>query len=1300
MNSASLLKMIFEGAAGNVLVISAKGDTEIDLSDIPDDVSGEAAEIDMVLDGLCYGVRIDTPENATFQLVNGAKTLNVVLFEEPVAEDTVPIECMVDIPLVSSSWEYVEGTGVFCTFEEVFGVSGGVTNSDMEVGNAEDLVEDASVGGGMPASAGSDPDAEATGIEEHDGNVHAEQEESSDPACVNADGAGEDGGPTTPSGVPSEPNSGSGNGVQDTSAYVEFNHADLRGIATPAFNDFMSQTATLSLGEVWGMHDRRNTPDDHWAQVEMPWGDWLRGGAGTKNTPAWGFSWHPVGKNKEGACIVLGSSVAKSRKAKAMEYMYAMGLDVDSGATLDDVLVKIEKLGLLCLVYTSYNHGKTGLQLKRDDVLRKLQISHDPSLMDIKRYLTQFDKNRYEGDFIDRVTILHSKKQVKDGVVIELDTPPLEKFRLIFPLETPVKLVDLAGTHEGALTVWEDKITGLARSLLKVNFDTSCTDPGRVFYTARHPKDAEDWYCAIIQGDPLKFEDVPTYKKALYARERGSEGLNAFERAGGVGDTDMPPQVSSPKGLDLNSWHSKYKERFLLADLLEATCPDKLRLTGSEPQGLVTIECPFESFHSSEGGSATMAGNALDTTQGFWTIFCHHSGCQGRHKLEFLNEMLVSHWFDEELLTDRDAGFILPPSDQDDEDEEEVAEEPETASEEPEIPLTWEEQAQRFTKQSTQEEIEKFMKKVWRSGPDMTVRANVIAALVKATNLLKKDLTKIWDGFEKAKKEREAKKNAAEAPDELGVVISELDFEKLCTYGLRRIKDANAVTPTIFHYMENLCLIRENSEGHARMKFLDKDGFSHHLNNVARYLKKVGEDKATIGVSAPDDVVKYLFAGDYGTYPELRGLVSTPTYTRTGARLDVPGYDWDSRLYYNPDQNLVVRSVNDVPTTEEVQEAKRLLIQEVLADFPLGGFSRSQIEELCLGEDAEGIPAVANVIAMILLPFLREMVVGPTPGHAIRKSTPGTGASLLTDVFSIIASGRPTPALALPTNKDEMSKTLTSVLSNGQNIVFFDNVNHSMDSGELASAMTAPTYQARLLGKSQTIEVDVRCVWVFSGNNISASKELLRRFVSCELDANMANPELRTEFRHKDIRGWATEHRGLLVWACLTLIQNFVAKGMPKQNEEVLASYENWSRVVGGVLKEAGIKGFLKNRSELLEAADDDSDDEMMTLLEMWWSAFKTKEIHLKGRDKTVGLIDQILMEEIPLSIRKTRSSDGDETYLPSTVAKYLSKFKDRMFKLEDGTEVSPKKLAKRTKDGHLWQLVSSKAAPKSNVGA
>jgi hypothetical protein len=63
------------------------------------------------------------------------------------------------------------------------------------------------------------------------------------------------------------------------------------------------------------------------------------------------------------------------------------------------------------------------------------------------------------------------------------------------------------------------------------------------------------------------------------------------------------------------------------------------------------------------------------------------------------------------------------------------------------------------------------------------------------------------------------------------------------------------------------------------------------------------------------------------------------------------------------------------------------------------------------------------------------------------------------------------------------------------------------------------------------------------------------------------------------------ENRPSLIAACLTLIQAWVAQGMPKaQPVCMLGSFEDWCYSMAGIMKVIGVDGFLANRLEDLEA--------------------------------------------------------------------------------------------------------------------
>lgn len=1004
-----------------------------------------------------------------------------------------------------------------------------------------------------------------------------------------------------------------GTGSREILASPELiNDAEILGTEPEGFAEFLGREATLLVGEMWGARDRRNTQDEDWKSPTMSWHQWIEGGAGNGNAPAWGFSRHPAGKNKAGPCIVLGSSVGGARKAKAMDTMFAMGLDIDSGAKLDDVLADIEEKGLLCIVYTSYNNGTSGLELKRDEVLRKLKITRDPTEGEVKQYLREFDKNRYEEPFIASCAISAQKKQTTEGVKIILDTPPLEKFRLIFPLETPVKLIDLADTQQASLDLWEDKITGLAQNTLGIHFDTSCSDPSRLFYTARHPKGSDDWYAAVVMGTPLKFDDVKPMKKSVYTSNRE---VNAFTMAADMSGDERPPMALTPSGKSLNDWHTRYKGRFMLADLMETLCPDRVRNVGGEAQGHVHTECPFEHEHSSEGGTATMAVNAIDAQNEYWTWFCHHDSCQGRHKLQHIEEALRQGWFEEDALTE-DAGFLL-------EGDDDVIGEL-TVDQRKERAKVAADDATQINQDSTQEEIENFCRLQIKAGADLTAKNNLVAQIATQTNYTKSEVKKLWAGV--AKETRKVKKVS-------GCLITEAAPDQ-SEYARRAIKDANDADPNLFSYMDEVAIVRR-----GRLRSLDRPGRRHALSKVTKFQKVKDDDLQHI--YPPHDVVDDVFSSDLtDVLLPLTGVVDTPFFAHDGTLVTENGYHAGTEIYL--DSELALDRVSDAPSDEEVRDSVLLIVEEVLADFPLAGLTRQQIVEQTL--TPSGVPAVANTLAMIMLPFARQMIHGPTPGHIINKPSPGTGAGFLVDVCTTIGSGMPAPALAMLPKKEEFPKTLSAALLDGEQTIFFDNINHQMDSPELAAAMTAPVtgYKARILGLSQTALVRIMATWVFTANTLTMSAELLRRCILIDLDRKYPKPgEFVPEggWRHKDVREWTRNHRGELVHACLTIIQNWVAKGMIKGNEN-LGSFENWAGIMGGILQAAGVGGLMGNQAELTGLSD--------------------------GREDAVGDVVQAIADAI-------HAQDGNRLYIGSKTDKDNSAGRFGLFDILHDMEEVPR---------------------------
>jgi hypothetical protein len=72
-----------------------------------------------------------------------------------------------------------------------------------------------------------------------------------------------------------------------------------------------------------------------------------------------------------------------------------------------------------------------------------------------------------------------------------------------------------------------------------------------------------------------------------------------------------------------------------------------------------------------------------------------------------------------------------------------------------------------------------------------------------------------------------------------------------------------------------------------------------------------------------------------------------------------------------------------------------------------------------------------NAIAAILTLVVRLTIKGATPLALFEATTQGTGKTLLSEVVSLISTGREAPMFSAPRDAEEWRKVLTSVLLEG-----------------------------------------------------------------------------------------------------------------------------------------------------------------------------------------------------------------------------------------------------------------------------
>src|SRR5262249_30531397 len=150
------------------------------------------------------------------------------------------------------------------------------------------------------------------------------------------------------------------------------------------------------------------------------------------------------------------------------------------------------------------------------------------------------------------------------------------------------------------------------------------------------------------------------------------------------------------------------------------------------------------------------------------------------------------------------------------------------------------------------------------------------------------------------------------------------------------------------------------------------------------------------------------------TFPRLRAVVEAPFFTRHGQLIVMPGYHRDPGVMLHLPPGLVIPAVPDEPSANDVDRAKNLILNEVFKDFPF-------VDQA----------SRAHALGLLITPFVRDMIDGPTPLSAIDSPMPGTGKGLLADTIAHIATGRSAEVMTEARDVDELRKRITALLLRG-----------------------------------------------------------------------------------------------------------------------------------------------------------------------------------------------------------------------------------------------------------------------------
>lgn len=392
----------------------------------------------------------------------------------------------------------------------------------------------------------------------------------------------------------------------------------------------------------------------------------------------------------------------------------------------------------------------------------------------------------------------------------------------------------------------------------------------------------------------------------------------------------------------------------------------------------------------------------------------------------------------------------------------------------------------------------------------------------------------------------------------------------------------------------------------------------------------------------PDDsTLGSMIAAPSPAIPHLKTIVTFP-YVHNGGMVSTEGYNPKSEVY------LAMGGLELKPMTPaEGAKAWRHLLQ----DF-------------AFATDAD----FASAVALAITPIIHEYTK-TAPATLITKPAPRTGASLLASIIAYIITGREPEPTIYETNRENMKKSVMSLLMEGKPIAYLDNVVDRLDDPSVNAVLTTTRFSMRELGtnKRDISAATTGTTWVVTGNRVTVGADFAGRALVCELNAQTDKPGERTGPMHGQRAGqnWAIpnikahveKHRGFYLSGLVGMVAGWLKAGRPAPRFPApgLGGFEEWLDVTSGVLAHAGINGLLENREQFVISADEESAD-IQRFVQKWWDKHQGNPI-------------------LPTELETLNSEDGGGHILDAFGSKAISGYLTRRaekqtLEMEDGTLV------------------------------
>jgi hypothetical protein len=395
----------------------------------------------------------------------------------------------------------------------------------------------------------------------------------------------------------------------------------------------------------------------------------------------------------------------------------------------------------------------------------------------------------------------------------------------------------------------------------------------------------------------------------------------------------------------------------------------------------------------------------------------------------------------------------------------------------------------------------------------------------------------------------------------------------------------------------------------------------------------------------PDRVAQMYLDGREWNLPRLAGISTSPLLSDDGNVRVHDGYDQTTELWCCRVPNLVLPAS---PSRGQADSALRLL-RETFRTFPFSDAERtidasSEIEVVDLSR-APGGDESAFLVGLLTACCRSSLWLAP--GMLLTAPTlsgAGCGKGLLVRAICAISFGLRPRAFPPGNDRHELDKRLTAELIDAHPVLFLDNANGvALRSDTLASALTERPARVRILGHTRMVPLNSTAFVAVTGNGLTLTEDLARRFISCELDARCEDPESR-RFQAGFLES-VEQRRAELLAALLTIwrwgCQNRSVLGQGKP----LGSFERWAAWCRDPLLALGCRDPVE-RIESLKVRDPRR-QRIAELFIAWW------ENHGDTPVKANDLADQVKLIADP----QQRGRQYLATYLASLAGTHAGGF-------------------------------------------